>query len=162
MRELLPQAAEGPGTQRLWGGCVPDLPDRQAGSTCGRSPDRVSLAGCIPAEPASVSPADPIVLLRLIIVNLSSETISGRHSLLLSPGLAGFPGGRQPGVSGRWDRLARLATSCPARTSCQLRPTTTQPAGPSRWPGRPPRRRPGCLPVRSREGLCARVFACQT
>jgi len=62
MGELLPQAAKGAGTRRPEGSRIP-------ASTCGRSPGRLSLAGCVPAEPASVSPTGRIVLLLSIIVN---------------------------------------------------------------------------------------------
>jgi len=54
MGELLPQPADGAGIRGPWGIRIPE-------STCGRSPDRLSLAGCVPAEPASVSPAGSIV-----------------------------------------------------------------------------------------------------
>ena len=62
MGELLPQVARGPGIRRPLG-------DRIPASTCGQSPGRLSLAGYFPAEPASVSPADRVVLLESIIVN---------------------------------------------------------------------------------------------
>jgi hypothetical protein len=54
-------------------------------STYRRSPGRLSPAGCVPAEPAPVSPAGHIVLFVSIIVKWLREPISGRDSLLLPP-----------------------------------------------------------------------------
>ena len=85
-------------------------------STYRRSPGRLSLAGCVPAEPASVSPAGRIVLFASVIVNLLCSLISGRDSLLLPPGLAGLSCSSQfgvpcsqdcPGPPGRWDALTK-------------------------------------------------------
>jgi hypothetical protein len=90
-------------------GYVTDLPVRQAGSTRGRSPGRLSLAGCVPAEPASVWPAGRIVLLVSIIVNLSFGFLprpacpAGPGAPGLTPGLPGLSGGGEFGVSARQD-----------------------------------------------------------
>jgi len=70
-------------------------------SMCRRSPGRLSLAGCVPAEPASVSPDDRIVLVPLVTVNLL-----GRDSLLAATRLAGLSRRGEFGVSGGQDGLA--------------------------------------------------------
>jgi len=65
-------------------------------STYRRSPGRLSLAGCVPAKPAPVSPTGHIVLFVSIIVKRLGEPISGRDFLLLPTGLAGLSFGGGP------------------------------------------------------------------
>ena len=109
MGALLPQLRSGRGIQRCKGGWIPV-------STCGRSPSRLSLAGCVPAEPASVWPAGGIVLRWSVIVkSLSSAAQAGiffRSRLALRAARA---------AASLASRAARIASARPASLSAGVR-----------------------------------------